>query len=147
MFFLKQVKSKIVFQSLTTPVPRHIVNKLEKIQKAFLWKNSSKIKYETLFNDYKGGGLKNIDILNKIIGLQCSWIRRLYGNSFHECKLMPLFSIKNTFGSSFKFHSNIFFKRNKINFFPFFYKKIFLYWKKYLTRKSEIPSCILSQYL
>ena len=62
--------SKIVFQSLITPVPRHIVNELEKLQKAFLWKNSPpKIKHETLCNDYKGGGLKNIDILNKIICL------------------------------------------------------------------------------
>ena len=140
--------SKIVFQSMITPVPRHIVNELERIQKAFLWKNSSpKIKHETLCNDYKGGGLKNIDILNKIISLQCSWIRRLYDNSFHEWKLIPLFLIKNSFGSSFKFHSNLFFKRNKIKFFPSFYKEIFLYWKKYLTRKPEIPSCILSQYL
>ena len=39
--------SKIVSQPLTTPVPRHIVNELEKIQKAFLWKKSSpKIKQE-----------------------------------------------------------------------------------------------------
>ena len=122
------------------------MNELKRIQKAFLWKSSSpKIKHETLCNDYKGGGLKNIDILNKIISLQCSWIRRLY-NSFHEWKLIPLFLFKNSFVSSFKFHSNLFFKRNKIKFFPSFYKEIFLYWKKYLTRKAEIPSCILSQY-
>ena len=109
--------SKIVFQSMITPVPRHIVNELERIQKAFLWKNSSpKIKHETLCNDYKGGGLKNIDI-------------------------------KKSFVSSFKFHSNLFFKRNKIKIFLSFYKEIFLYWKKYLTRKPEIPLCILSQYL
>ena len=44
-----------------------MVNELEKIQKAFLWKNySPKIKHETLCNDYKGGGLKDIDILCKI---------------------------------------------------------------------------------
>ena len=129
-------------------VPGHIVNELERIQKAFLWKNSSpKIKHETLCNYYKGGGLKNIDILNKIISHQCSWIRRLYDNSFHKWKLIPFFLITNSFGSSLKFHSNLFFKRNKIKFFPSFYKEIFLYWKKYLTRKAEIPSCILSQYL
>ena len=64
---------KIVFQSLVTPVPRHIVNGLEKIQKAFLWKNpSTKIKHETLCNDCNGRGLENIDILNKVISLQCS---------------------------------------------------------------------------
>ena len=101
-------------------------------------------KYEILCNDYKSGDLKNIDILNKTISLQCSWIRRLYDNSFHEWKLIP---IKKYFGRSFKFHSNLFFRRNKIKFFPSFYKEIFLYWKKYLTRKPEIPSCILSQYL
>ena len=78
VIFKTIVVSKIVFQSLIIPVPRDIVNELEKIQKAFLWKNSSpKIKQETLCNDYKGGGLKNIDILNKIISLQCSWITRL----------------------------------------------------------------------
>ena len=77
--------SKIVFQSFIATVPKHIINELEKIQKAFLWKNSTpKIKHETLCNDYKAGGLKNVDIPNKIIALQCSWIRRLYNNSFHE---------------------------------------------------------------
>ena len=101
--------SKIVFQSMITPVPIHIVNELEKIQKAFLWKNSSpKVNHETLYNDYKSEGLKNINILNKIISLQCSWIRRLYDNSFHEWKLIPLFLIKKSFGSSFKFHSTYF---------------------------------------
>ena len=132
---------------MITPVPRHIVNEFKRIQKAFLWKDSSpRIKHETLCNDYKGGGLQNIDVFKKIISLQCSWIRRLHDNSFHEWKLIPLFLIKNSFGSRFKFHSNLFFKR-KLNLFPSFYKKMFLYWKKYLTRKVEIPFCILSQYL
>ena len=45
--------SKIVFQSFIATVPKHIINELEKIQKAFLWKNSTpKIKHETLCNDY-----------------------------------------------------------------------------------------------
>ena len=69
--------SKIVFQSFITTVSKHI-NELEKIQEAFLWKKSTlKVKYETLCNNYKAGGLKNVDIPNKIIALQCSWIRRL----------------------------------------------------------------------
>ena len=45
------------------------MNEIEKIQKAFLWKNS-KIKHETLCNDYKAGGLKNVDIANQIIALR-----------------------------------------------------------------------------
>ena len=140
--------SKIVFQSFIAIVPKHVINELEKIQKAFLWKNSTpKIKHETLCNDYKAGGLKNVDIPNKIIALQCSWIRRLYDNSFHEWKLIPLYLIEKSFGKSFKFHSNLLFKSNKTKFFPSFYRKIFLYWKKHLIMMTEIPSCILSQYL
>ena len=45
--------SKIVFQSVITTVPRHIVNGVEKTQKTFLLKNSApKINHETLCNDY-----------------------------------------------------------------------------------------------
>ena len=36
----KTALSKIVFQSLITTVPRHIVNELKNIKKAFLWKLS-----------------------------------------------------------------------------------------------------------
>ena len=60
--------SKIVFKSFITTVPKYVVNEFEKIQNAFLWNNSTpKIKHETLYNDYKAGGLKNVDIPNKII--------------------------------------------------------------------------------
>ena len=83
-------------------------------------------------NDYKAVGLKNVDIPSKIIALQCSWIRRLYDNSFHEWKLIPLYLIEKSFGTSFKFHSNLLFKSNKIKFFPSFYRQIILNWKKCL---------------
>ena len=120
--------SKNVFQSFITTVqncPKHIINELEKIQKAFLWKNSTpKIKHETLCNDYKAGGLKNVDIPNKIIALQCSWIRRLYNNSFHEWKLIPLYLIEKFFGRSFKFHLNLLFKSDKTKFSPSFCQEI-----------------------
>ena len=95
---------KIVFQSFIATVPKHIMNKLEKIQKAFLWKNStSKIKHETLCNDYKAGGLKKGDIPTKILALQCSLIRRLYDNSFHEWKLILLYFIENRLADHLNF--------------------------------------------
>ena len=121
---------------------------LKKIQNAFFWNNSSpKIKHETLCNDYKAGGLKNVDIRSKITALQCSWIRRLYDNSFYEWKLIPLYQIEKSFGTSFTFHSNLLFRSNKINFYPSFYRQIILNWKKRLTMITEVPSCILPQYL
>ena len=58
---------------------------MKKYKRLFLLNNSTpKIKHETLFNNYEAGGLKNVDIPNKIIALQYSWIRRLYDDSFHE---------------------------------------------------------------
>ena len=64
---------------------------------------------KTTCKDCKGGGLKNFDISYKIISIQCSWIRRLYDNNFHEWNLIPLHLITMSFGSKFKFHSNVFF--------------------------------------
>ena len=63
--------SKIAFQSFITTVPKYVVNELEQIQQTFLWNNSTpKNKHETLCNYYKAGGLKNVDVPNKIIALQ-----------------------------------------------------------------------------
>ena len=52
--------SKIVFQSFITTVPKHIINELGKIQKAFLWKNS------TVEKDHKAGGLKMLIFETKL---------------------------------------------------------------------------------
>ena len=58
--------SKIIFQAFVTPIPIYVVTKLQKIQKKILWENStSKIKDDTLCNDYKDGGLKKVDIPKK----------------------------------------------------------------------------------
>ena len=79
IFIFKTITiSKIVFQAFITTVPKHIVKELKKIRTAFFLNNSSpNIKHETLCNDYKAGGLKNVDILSKIIAFQCSWIKDL----------------------------------------------------------------------
>ena len=139
--------SKIVFLSLISKVPTEIISELERIQKTFLWPSKPKIKNETLCSDFKHGGLKNVNIQKKIISLQCSWVRRLYDDSFHEWKVIPLKLIKKSFGSHFKFHSNLLFNISCINDFPSFYLDIFCNWKKYFSTNPETPSCILSQYL
>ena len=125
------------------------MSKLQKIQKAVFWNNSTpKIKHKTLFNNYKAAGLKNVDIPNKIIAVQCSWMRRLYDNSFLEWKLIPLYFVEKSFCTSSKFHSNLLFKsNNKTKFFPSFGREIILNWKNHLAMMTEIPSCILSQHL
>ena len=133
--------SKIVFLSLISKVLTEIINELERIQKkfsAFLWPSKPKIKNETLCSDFKHGGLKNVNIQKKIISLQCSWVRRLYDDSFHEWKVIPLKLIKKSFGSHFKFHSNLLFNISCINDFPSFYLDIFGNWKNYFSTNPEI---------
>ena len=75
--------SKIVFQSINNIILIHIISELISILKKFIWKNSNpKIKHETLCKEYKDVGLKNANIPNKILSFQCSWVRRLYKDSF-----------------------------------------------------------------
>ena len=68
--------SKIIHLSLAINVPMEIINELNKMQKEFIWNgNNAKIKPSTLCNKYENGGSKNVDILSKVISLQCSWIK------------------------------------------------------------------------
>ena len=84
-------------------------------------------------------------------------VTRLYDESFHEWKIIPIRLIKNAFGNSFRFHSNLASKRY-VKSFPYYYRyilymiyyihyyrDILLNWKRYLSQKSDVPSCILSQ--
>ena len=122
LIFKTLALSKIIFQVFVTPIPNYVVTELEKIQKSFYWENStSKIKHGTLCNDSKDGELKNVDIQKKIISLQCSWVKRLYDDSFYEWKIIPLHLISKTLGQSFIFHSNLSFKKKLIKSFPSFY--------------------------
>ena len=130
--------SKIVFLALLIKSVHHVVKELEKVQKYFLWKNSTlKIKHETTCKDYKDGGLKNVDIPCKIVSLQCSWIR-LYDDYFYEWKLIPLHLITMSFGSRLKLHSNLFLKRTSLKKLLPFYKDIFINWKTLQVLKPQL---------
>ena len=83
----------------------------------------------------------------KITRLQCSWIKRLYDNNFHEWKIIPKYLISKTFGSMSKFRLNLDFKKDLLKQFPSFYCSIFNNWKTYFFNSPEIPSCILSEFL
>ena len=92
-------------------------------------------------------GLKNVDIKSKIKSLQCSWVKKLYDDNFHEWKIIPLYLIEKTFGKTFKFHSNLSFNRSNLLSFPDCYKEMFLTWKNTFSHISDISSCIKSQFL
>ena len=120
--------SKIVYLSLLTSVPRR-----NKTSKNFLWNfTAPKTKHSTTRMDYRNGGLTNAEVFFKIISLQCSWLRWLCDNFFHQWQVIPLFFIPKTFDEHFKFHSNLDFNNDTVKFFPSFYETIFLFWKVYI---------------
>ena len=122
MIFKTLAISKIVYLALITNVSKVIVKELQKIQKNILWQNSRlKIKHKTLSNTVETGGLKNVDINLKIISLQCSWVKKLYDENFHEWKVIPLHLICLTFGQNSNFSYNTKLRTS----FPAFYKNIF----------------------
>ena len=81
--------SKLIHLALVTEIPTTTINLLTKIQMEFIWKG----KNSTLCNDYEYGGLKKVDIFSKVVSLQCSWVKRLFDNNFHQWKLIPIYLI------------------------------------------------------
>ena len=139
--------SKIVYLSMMIKVPTKIICELKKIQKQFIWPTKPTIKNETISSDFKDGDLKNVDINKKIASLQCSWIKRLYDDSFHEWEFIPLKLIKKAFGDELNFHSNLSFNNSCVRHFPCFFKNILLNSSQYLSTDPENISGILSQNL
>ena len=147
LVIFKTALSKITFLSQVLVIPNQIIDALKQIQKDFLWNSfSPKVKHETICKDFQYGGLKNVDIKSKIVSLQCSWIKKLYDESFHEWKIIPLTLIKNTFGECFIFHSNLDFNVS-LNLFPEFCINIFHSWKNTFAFLPLSPSCLRSQFL
>ena len=83
----------------------------------------------------------------KCVGLQCSWVKKIHDDCFHEWKIIPLHLLNKYFGPFFKLHSNLHFESKLLKGFPSFYKQIVMNWKKYFIASSMTPSCVLSQFL
>ena len=48
-----------------------------------------KIMHETACNDFKTGGIKNVDMSSKISCLQCFWVKNLCNQNSEDWKLIP----------------------------------------------------------
>ena len=140
--------SKLIRLALVTEISTTTINLLTKIQMEFIWKGKNpKIKNSTLCNDYESGGLKNVDIFSKVVSLQCSWIKRLFDNNFHQWKFIPLYLIRQYLGKNFKFHSNLEVSHSILCKFPKFYKEIFIRWGKHLSSSAALPSTVACQFI
>ena len=67
--------------------------------------------------------------------------------AFMRLKTIPLYLLKNTLGTSFKFHSNFSFKISNLEKLLPFCKQMLISWSHYLSTSPEAPSQILSQFL
>ena len=145
--FLKSLPiSKLIHLALVTQIPTSTINLLTKIPMKFIWKGkNSKIKNSTLYNDYEYGGLKSVDIFSKVASLQCSWIKKLLDNNFHQWKLIPIYLIRQYLGKKIKFHSNLEVSHSISCKFPKLYKEIFIRWWKHLSSPATLPSTVACQ--
>ena len=105
-----------------------------------------KIKHKTICKNFREGGLKTVDVRNKLTSLQISWVKRLYGDCFHEWKIIPLYMLKKTFGTS-PFHSNLSFNKSNLKKLLPFYRQMVISWSQYFSSSPETPSQVLSQFL
>ena len=92
-------------------------------------------------------GLKDVDLFTKVISLQCSWIKRLYDENFHEWKIIPSYLITTIFCENFKYHPCLEPSIRSLKNVPNFYKEIITNWAKCFSCSPYLPSAILSQFL
>ena len=79
--------------------------------------------------------------------MQCSWIKILFEDDFHDWKVVPRFLIGKHLGKNFKFRNNVDINNDILSKFPSFYQDILIYWIKNYTAKPTVPSMILSEFI
>ena len=140
--------SKIVYISYLTDLPPGIIDQLHSIQSKFVWQGKkSKIKHVTLIGDYSEGGLKNIDIQAKMSSLRLAWIRRIFNNSFHPYKVIPLHLFSFLKENGYLFFPNINFQSIEISNYPKFYINLLKEWTQNAKKEPKLPSIALSEHL
>ena len=75
--------------------------------------------------------------------MQCSWVKKLFEDNFHDWKVIPLFLVGKHVGENFKFHNNIDANNNMLLRFPSFHQDVFIKWINNYPSKPTVPSMIL----
>ena len=76
LIFKSLALSKLLYVSTMKCLPKQMLDRLNTLQKSFIWSNRKpKIKHSTLIADYGEGGYK--DIKSKISALRVTWVTRL----------------------------------------------------------------------
>ena len=75
-----------------------------KTSNAYMALLTSKNLSQKICNNFESCTRKRVDISWKIVSLQCSWLRILCDENFHEWKIIPSHLINKYFGKSLKFY-------------------------------------------
>ena len=84
---------------------------------------------------------------SKMTSLQCSWVKRLFDDSFHVWKMIPLFLVKNYPRKNFLFHSTLSIKQKIVTKCPKFYHEVLTRWGKFLSSPPKVLSVVASQFI
>ena len=146
--FKSLVVSKLIHFLLITKLYNNTIDLFYKIQKKFIWQGKkTKIKHSTLGNGYEKRGIKNVDLKNKIISMQCSCVKTLLEDDFYDWKVIPLFLIGKHLGKKFKFHNNIDINNDTLLKFSSFDQDIFIKWINNFTAKPTLLSMVLFEFI
>ena len=116
---------KVIHVLLITKLRNNTIDLFYKIQKNFILQGKkTKIKHNTLCNGYKKEGIQNVGLRNKIPGMQCSWVKRLFADDFHDWKAIPLLLIGKHLVGSFMFYNSIDMSNDILSNFQSFYQDI-----------------------
>ena len=106
-----------------------------------------KLNIVLFFNEFENGCLKNVDLRNEITSIKCSWVKRLFEDYFHDCKVIPLFLTSKHLGKNFNFHNNIDLSNHILSNFSSFYQDLFIKCINNYTPKPTHPTMILSEFI
>ena len=76
--------------------------------------------------------------------MQCSWVKRLFEDDFHDWKIIPLFLIDKHLQKNFKFHNNLDISNDILFKISTFLSRYFHKMDSF-TSKPNLPFMILSE--
>ena len=121
---------------------------MREIQKNVIWQEKkAKVKHSALCNGYEMGGIKNVDLINKVASMQSSLVKRVFGDDLDDWKIIPLFLMGKQLNKKFKFRNNIVISNDILSKFLSFDQEIFIKWINNFTSKSTLPSIICSAFI
>ena len=72
---------KFVYISSLLPIPKEIIQELNRLLFKFLRKGTDKVTRLSAVNEYESGGLKMMDLESMIQSLRLAWIKRILGTN------------------------------------------------------------------